>query len=294
MEVLVTGSTGFVGSYLVPALIEAGHDVRCLHRSTSDLTPLSGLKAELLKGDVTRPETLLNAVKGVDSVIHLVGILREGEDSFQDVNVGGVRNLLEACRKEGVQVAHVWDLGTRPESRSEFSRTKAMGARLVRESGLPHTILRPGLILGRRGDFTERLRRLVIRYRRIPVVGSGENMIQPIFVGDVVEALVAAVGRKPEGETWDLVGPERVSWADFVIQVSHTLGLERRIRRVPPWLAGLASRASSILPGETLATRDEIIMAQEDVTGDPADFERLTGREPLGLEECLSRSFAEG
>jgi NADH dehydrogenase len=295
MRVLVTGSTGFVGRHVVAALIRAGHKVRCLHRETSDLGPLRGMDVELSAGDVLRPETLTEAVDGMDAVVHLVAILREREATFEDVNVEGVRNVLEACRASGVEaLIHMGALGTSPDSASRYARCKAEGERLVWESGMQYAILRPALILGPGGDFTERMGELVRRNRRVPIIGSGRNLLQPIYVEDVAEAVVAALEERAQGRSWELGGPERLTLEDLVLRIAKTMGLKRSIRHVSPRVARLLSRASSLITGEPLVTEDELILMQEDILCDPEEFVKLTGRTPTDLDVCLERSFAQG
>jgi NADH dehydrogenase len=290
VKVLVTGSTGFVGRHVVAALGGGGHEVRCLHRPTSDLSVLEGL--ELHEGDILQPAALRPAVEGTEAVIHLVAVLREREATFEEVNVQGVRNLLEACEEAGVgTVVHMGALGTRPGSPSRYARSKAEGERLVRESGIPYAILRPSLILGPGGDFTERMADLVRRSRRVPLIGSGRSLIQPIYVEDVARAAVAALQERALGRTWELGGPERLTWEEFVLRIAGVLGLHRSVRHVPPMMARLLSRASSLVTGKPLITEDELILLQEDVYCDTADFVELTGVEPTDLDVCLERSF---
>ncbi|MCJ2520278.1 MAG: complex I NDUFA9 subunit family protein [Candidatus Thermoplasmatota archaeon] len=293
MKVLVTGSTGFVGGHLVSALIRAGHDVRCLHRHSSDLSVLEGLEVELQMGNVLNLEDLRSAVGGVDAVVHLVAIIREREATFEEVNVQGVKNLLRACRDTKPRIIHMGALGTGRGSRSRYSRSKAAGERLVRDSELPHTILRPSLILGPGGDFTTRFGSLIERYRKVPLIGPGESLLQPLYVGDVVKATIAALVRE-QGRVWDLVGPERVTWNELVVRVAQVAGLTRSIRHVPLRLARFVSKVSSFLSGEPLVTEDELILMQEDVYGDTKDFVDLTGDEPMALDDCLERAFGSG
>lgn len=247
---------------------------------------------ELEEGDILQRETIEAAVEGMDAVIHLVAVIRETEATFEEVNVGGVRNLLEACQASGVgRIVHMGALGTRSDSPSRYSRSKAEGEDLVKESGLHHTILRPALILGPGGDFTQRVGDLIRRSRKVPVIGSGENLLQPIYVGDVAKATVAALEERAGGRTWELGGPERVTWNDLVIRIAHVLGLRRSIRHVPPGLASFVSRAASLFTSEPMVTEDELILMQEDVYCGTEDFVELTGDRPLDLDLCLERAF---
>lgn len=291
VKVLVTGSTGFVGRHVVPALVEAGHAVRCLHRPTSDLTALEGLEVELAEGNVLLPETLARAMRGVDAVVHLVAILRARESSFEEINVEGVRNVARACLDAGVEKAvHMGSLGTAEHHPTRYGRTKALGEGVWRNGEVGYVVLRPSLILGP-GGFLTPLVDLIRRYERVPVVGSGENAIQPICVADVARATVAAL-RVRHRRTYELVGPDRMTWDGFVLRVAESLGLTRSLRHVPPSLALLASLASRLTRGEPLVTRDEVHYLQQDLVGGTEDFQELTGRPPSPLEGCLDPAVA--
>ncbi|MFQ6012475.1 MAG: complex I NDUFA9 subunit family protein [Thermoplasmata archaeon] len=291
MDVLVTGSTGFLGRHLVPALVQAGHAVRCFHRPTSDRSPLADLPVVWTEGDVLLPGTLPEAVDGMDAVVHLVGILRERESTFEEVNVGGVRHLLEACERAGVQrVVHLGALGTGERHPTRYARTKALGERVWRDSDRRYVILRPSVVLGPGGDFTERILALIRRRRRVPVVGNGQNTLQPIWIGDVVRAILAAL-RAPTRRTWDLVGPDRLTWDAFVLRLAKAMGLDRGIRHVPATLARIVSWGTS-LRREPLVTRDELFFLRQDLVGRSADFEALTGRTARPIEGWLGRLLA--
>lgn len=248
------------------------------------------MEVELVAGDVLDLDSLRAAVEGVDAVVHLVAIIREKEATFEEVNVQGVRNLLEACGNSQVHVVHVSALGTSDDSRSRYSRSKAEGERIMRRGEVPYVILRPALILGGGGDFTGRLGSLVAHSRKVPVVGSGENLLQPIYVGDVVKALVAALDSE-RGRIWNLLGPDRVSWNELVRRVARVLGVKRSLRHVPLWLARLVAKASSMRRAEPIVTEDELLLMRVDVCGGTEDFVELTGQKPMGLDESLTRSL---
>ncbi|MEE9164385.1 MAG: complex I NDUFA9 subunit family protein [Thermoplasmata archaeon] len=291
MRVLVTGSTGFLGRHLVRDLVEAGHTVRCFHRPTSDLAPLADLPVTFAEGDVLLPASLRAAVEGVDAVVHLVGILRERDSTFEEVNVGGVRHLLEACERVGVRrVIHLGALGTSERHPTRYARTKAVGERIWRESDREYAILRPSVVLGPGGDFTERVLALIRRHRRVPVVGHGRNRIQPIWIDDAVRAIGAAL-QAPPRRTWELVGPDRLTWDAFVLRLAEGMGLPRRIRHVPAGLARLVSAAGVLVGREPAVTRDELFFLRQDLVGRVEPFQELVGEPPTSLDTRIARLF---
>ncbi|MFQ5987032.1 MAG: complex I NDUFA9 subunit family protein [Thermoplasmata archaeon] len=289
MRVLVTGSTGFLGRHLVPALVGVGHTVRAFHRPTSDLSPFADLSVELAEGDVLLPRSLHAAMSGMDAVVHLVGILRERESTFEEVNVGGTRHLLEACERAGVpRVVHLGALGTGERHPSRYARTKALGEKVWRESDREYVILRPSIVMGPGGDFTERVLALIRRYRRVPVVGNGQNRLQPIWIDDVVRAILAAL-QAPPRRTWDLVGPDRLTWDAFVLRLAEGMGLTRGVRHVPAGVARLVSSAGTLLGREPTVTRDELFFLRRDLVGRAAQFEDLAGGTATPMEAWLGR-----
>ncbi len=228
---------------------------------------------------------------GSDAIVHLVAIIREQESSFEEVNVQGLTNLLEACRESEPIFVHMGALGTSESSPSSYARSKARGEGLVAHSGLRHTVLRPSIVLGSGGDFTYRFVSLVRRYRRVPVVGDGRTQVQPIHVSDVVKAVAAALGGGGDGRVWRLVGPEAVSWDDFVLRTAAAMGLRRAVRHVPASLARFASRLSLLFRGEELVTQDELLLMQRDLVDDVEQFRELVGEEPMALDQCLKASI---
>lgn len=289
MRVLVTGATGFLGRHLVPALLEAGHEVRAFHRPTSDLSPFDHLPVEFVEGDVLLTRSLDAAVNGVDAVAHLVGIVRERGSTFEEVNIRGVLHVREASRRAGVRrVVHLGALGTSERHRTRYSRTKAAGEKLWRDSDREYAILRPYVVVGPGGEFTERILALVRRYRRVPVIGNGRNHFQPIWVGDVSRGILAALEAPPR-RTWDLVGPDRPTWDEFVLRLAAAMGLAREVRHVPGGVARLIASVGGVFRRDPTITRDELFFLQREVTGRREQFEALTGTRATPMEEWVGQ-----
>lgn len=291
MRVLVTGATGFVGRHLVPALVEAGHEVRCLHRPPSDTRSLEPLDVELAVGDVRMPASLARAAEGQDAVVHLVAILRETDATFAEINVVGVLHLAQVCREVGVdRVVHLGALGTSERDPTGYGRSKARGERIWRESDLPYVILRPSLILGPGAFLAERMADLIRRYRRVPVVGSGRSVVQPLCVEDAVAAIAAALTADPR-RTHDLVGPDRWTWNELVRRAAEARGAEPALRHVPAPLVRLVARVSTRVRRDPLVTPDEVHYLQQDLTGSARGFRELTGRAPRPPGPCLEAAL---
>jgi dihydroflavonol-4-reductase len=232
-KILVTGATGLIGSHLVERLTARRYDLRALVRSTSDLHRLRGLGLELAYGDVRDYWAVREAVRGVNVVYHLAGMMRDWGPNrlFREVNVGGTENVCRACAAEGVaRLVHVSSVAatgmedypgvkdetapllTDPRRCHPYCYSKAQGERVVRraarERGLRATILRPGYVYGPRelnvGIYIV-ARLLQRRFYLLP--GNGRNVHQMIYVTDVARGLELALQEGAVGETYVLVGP---------------------------------------------------------------------------------------
>ncbi|MGH2395080.1 MAG: complex I NDUFA9 subunit family protein, partial [Candidatus Limnocylindria bacterium] len=215
-RVFVTGATGFVGRAVVQALRAHGHSVRCLVRRGSE-RDLRGLGAiERVEGDVLVRQGLEEGMAGCQAVIHLVGIIREQPSrgiTFEQVHTQGTINVIDAAAAAGVRrFLHMSALGTRPNARSRYHRTKWAAEEAVRASGLRWTIFRPSIIYGRGDQFVTMLAYFVGRYPVMPVIGSGRQRLQPVPVEHVAEGFArGVVTGDAEKQTYEVGGPDTVT-----------------------------------------------------------------------------------
>ena len=234
--ILVTGGTGFVGSHLVRRMREQGLPVRALVRHPEKAADLKALGAELAPGDINDTASLEKACAGVERIVHLVGIIQETpRATFEKIHVEGTRNLLQAAKTAGVRhFLYQSALGTRPGAKSEYHKTKWQAEELVRESGIPFTILRPSLIYGPGDQFTLRLAQMIARSPVLPVIGSGKSKVQPIYIDDVVNCIVKAVtGDSFLNEIYEIGGPEQLTYEEVTKAIAHAMGIHRPVVRMP-------------------------------------------------------------
>jgi NADH dehydrogenase len=267
--ILVTGATGFVGSEILRRASRRGWRARGLARHPDRAEPLGRLPhVELFRGDVTDPAGLDEAMEGVTSVIHLVGIIAAtNEQGFETVHVGGTRAALEAAARAGVpRFVHMSALGV-VEGRevTPYFRTKWEAEEAVRASGLSATIFRPSTIFGRDSEFFALLAKM-LRWSPgvLPLPGGGRQRLQPVWVGDVAECFLQAarMERSPE-VVYDVCGPEVLELRDVVAALAVAVG--RRPPAVIPlpmkplgMLAGLAEKVLPALP----VTEDQLKMLE--------------------------------
>lgn len=288
--VLVTGATGFVGSYLVPELLSRGHRVRCLVRSTT-LQHLQRPGVELVRGDITAPGSLDEACTGAGSIVHLAAIIREkGRATFQRVNAEGTRHLVAAAQRAGVgRFIHMSNLGvTGPQPAYPFLHSKWLGEEAVREGGLAYTIFRPSVLFGPEDRFINVLADLVRRLPVVPVIGPGRTRFQLISVAEVARCLASALEEdRFSGQTVELGGPEHLSYEDIINLIIRTLGKRRVKVHIPlPLMRPAVWAMERLLPQPPVTSQQLKMLAQDNIT-DLDVVERWFGFRPTPLTEGM-------
>jgi len=265
MKVLVTGGTGFVGPHVVRALAASGHDLKLLVR---DATRSRELPGQPVVGEMTNAVSLTTAVEGVDAVVHLVAIRQGREEEFKRVMEQGTRDLVEAAKQAGVtRFVLMSALGTSEETKDlvPYYHAKWEMEQTVKGSGLDHVIFRPSFVFGSEGGILPTFRRLARLTPVTPIVGSGEQRIQPIWDGDVGAYFSAAID-KPEAtnRTFELGGPDAVTWNEFWRRLRAALGIRRRpSMHVPVRLMRANALLTERLPGNIPLTRDLLTMLEQ-------------------------------
>lgn len=294
MKVLVTGGTGFVGRAILWRLHEAGHAIRLFSRQgRSDRMRQLAYRhrAEMVEASFDSPETLRAAVAGCEAVIHLVGIIAEvGRNTFERVHVGCTEAILAAATTAGTKrFLHISALGTRADARARYHRTKWQAEELVRSSGLDWTLFRPSVIYGRDDGFVNLLAGIARWSPVVPIFGSGENRLQPVAVEDVAKAFVESL-RLPAavGQTYELCGTEVFTMRQIWETILRVTRRRRFTVRLPLSVARLQATClelgTSLLGRPSPLTRDQLLMLEEDNTGDP--------RPAVDAFQLPSRSFA--
>lgn len=254
MRCVVTGAPGFVGNNLCRELAEAGHDVVGLHRKSSDVGPLEGLRLTLQEGDLLDSESLRNAFEGAEVVFHIAALFREakhGEDRYWKVNVDGTRNVLDAAIATGVRkVVHCSTVGVHshiphpPADETEayrpadtYQRTKCEGEKLAleyfREGRVDGCVIRPAMIWGP-GD--TRMKKLFqgIQRRRLPIIGSGKTLLHWVDVRDLARAFHLAVEHPDNaGDVYIIAGAEPVQLEALFHLIAKQLGVSVLPFKVP-------------------------------------------------------------
>jgi len=266
--ILVTGGTGFVGPKVVHALRERDLPVRCLVRDPAGRSAqtLAAWGCELTRGDVTDAASLRTAVEGCDVVVHLVAIRQGREEEFRRVMEQGTADLVSAAQEAGVKRFVLMSaLGTSEETKDlvPYYHAKWETERTVSASPLEHVIFRPSFIFAGDGGILPTFRRLARLAPVTPVIGSGKQKIQPVWIDDVAAYFAASVD-KPEaaGRIFELGGPDVVSWNEFWTRLKRALGIRRPTMHVPVGLMRANALVTERLPGNIPLTRDLLTMLE--------------------------------
>jgi NADH dehydrogenase len=266
MRVLVTGGSGFVGGRVVHGLRARKYDVRALVRDPGKARTLETWGCELAVGDVTDPESLRPAAEGCNCVVHLVAIRQGNRERFQRVMVDGTRNVLAAAKDGGAQRFVLMSaLGTSEATRDlvPYYGAKWQMELDVRASGLTHVIFRPSFVFAAKGGILPTFVRLARVAPVTPIIGSGKQRIQPIWIEDVAAYFGAAVELEGAADrTFELGGPDGVTWDEFWARLKRTLGQRRPSVHVPMALMRANALITERLPGEIPLTRDLLKMLE--------------------------------
>ena len=295
--ILVTGGTGFIGPRVVHALRERDKEVRALVRNPSGkaATTLAAWGAELVPGDMTDRESLRGAVEGSEVVVHLVAIRQGSGEQFRRVMEDGTRDLVAAAKEAGVKRFVLMSaLGTTEETKDlvPYYHAKWQEEQAVSGSGLEHVIFRPSFVFAKDGGILPTFRRLAKVAPVTPITGSGKQRIQPIWIDDVAAYFAQSVD-KPEAAngTFELGGPDAVSWNEFWARLKRALGQRRPSVHVPMALMRANALVTERLPGNIPLTRDLLTMLEHGDNVVSNDEAVRTFRLPLvPLDEQLRRA----
>jgi len=250
MNILVAGGTGFVGSYLVPELLERGHDVTALARDPDGADfPES---VERARGDVTAYDSIEGAFEDQDVVINLVALSPlfkpSGGKSHTEVHLGGTQNVVDAAEAHDVgKIIQMSALDANPDAPTEYLRAKGRAEEVVENSGLDYTTFRPSVVFGEGGEFVSFTKVLTTPYvTALP--GGGRSRFQPIWVEDLVPMLADGVEDDHDGETHEIGGPEVLTLAGVTELAYRAEGKSVTVLPLPMAFARLGLTAADPIP----------------------------------------------
>lgn len=293
MNILITGITGFVGSHLAAQLAEQGHHVRGLVRKPGARGHLAAnTRVEFVQGDITGPETLADAMRGMDAVVHLVAIPYErGSATYDAINAQGTRNVVQAAEAAGIKrFVHQSALAADSKSQYAYLRSKGQGEDAVRTSNLAWTIFRPSVLVGEHDEFANALARwLVITPLAFPLVGDGQARFQPLWIQDMVTLMTQALNDpKTIGQIYEVGGPEQLTYEAMVKQILFALRRKRWLLKIPVPLMRPVVKIMEIVLPKPPATTSLLDLLNVDNTATVDAVEREFGFKPRRFGEVIS------
>lgn len=280
--VTVFGGSGFIGRHVIQRLAEQGWLVRVAVRDPEAalyLKPLGSVgQITPLQTNIRDEGSVRRAISGADAVINLVGILYEkGRQTFEAVHRDGAMRIAKAAAAEGiVNFVHMSALGAAPDSISAYARSKAAGEEAVRAALPDAVVIRPSVVFGPQDDFFNRFAALARVSPFLPLIGGGETKFQPVYVGDVAEAIVRTLTEKENhGKIFELGGPEIYTFRELMQLVLRETNRKRCLVKIPFWAAMIKATFLELLPVPPL-TRDQVKLLKKDNI--------LSGQRP-GLED---------
>jgi NADH dehydrogenase len=277
----VFGGSGFIGRYIVKRLAHKGYVVRVAVRDTERalfLKPMGAVGQVVpLYASLTNEATVHRAVDGAAVVVNMVGILAERRrGDFQRIHAEGAGLVARLAAGAGVgRLVHISAIGADPNAISRYAATKGIGEALLREAFSDATILRPSLVFGPEDHLFNRFAGMARLMPFMPVI-CGDTQFQPVYVGDVADAVMASLVRADApGAVYELGGPRVWPFRELLAYILMETGRRRPMVDIPLWLARLQAFFLELVPGKPL-TRDQLLMLQRD---------NVTGPDMPGLKE---------
>jgi len=284
--ITVFGGSGFLGKYVIRELVKEGWRVRAAVRRPHTAQELKVIghvgQVQLVQANLRFAKSVERAVEGSDAVINLVALLfEEGKQSFESLHVRGAGVLAKAAAAQGItNFVQVSAIGADADSKSDYARTKAEGEQAVRAALPTSDIMRPSIIFGAEDKFFNRFASMAQFMPALPLIG-GETKFQPVYVGDVAQAIAKVATQGTSGKTYELGGPRSYSFKELMLFILTAIDRKRFLAPIP-WFAanmmGFAGEISGLAPFvKPFLTRDQVKTLKVDnvVADDALGFAEL-------------------
>ncbi|MCC6778482.1 MAG: complex I NDUFA9 subunit family protein [Hyphomicrobiales bacterium] len=296
-RVTVFGGSGFLGRHVVRALARRGYRIRVAVRRpelAGFLQPLGRVgQIHAVQANLRYAASVEAAVRDADAVVNLVGILFErGRQRFDSVQAAGAEAVALAAAAFNARLVHVSAIGADENGASHYARSKAAGERLALAAAPAAVILRPSVVFGPEDDFFNKFAAIARFSPALPLIGGGHTLFQPVFAGDVAEAVAAALdGRAEPGAVYELGGPETKSFKELMQLVLATIDRPRLLIPLPFPLATANATLLQFMP-KPLLTPDQVeLLRHDNVVSEAAKAEGRTlaglGIDPITMEAVV-------
>jgi NADH dehydrogenase len=300
LSVLIDGATGYIATHLIHALTKSNLDntkVSCLVRKNAnpiDMDFLRSFGANIHSANLGDGDLKL-IFEGTDIAYHLIGSIapRKGETASL-LHVGQTESFIEECIKAKVKkIIMVSACGAHPEAQSEYHRTKWQAEKLVLDSPISAIILRPSLVIGRlvghrNSKLITRLENLIREKKFVPLIAGGQNKVQPIFIQDLVEAMLAALNLEISDEIIELGGPEICTLKELVQKMMQKIKMEKTIVDLPVAVATAAATVAQLTQEIPIISQDQIKISQQDNLCTDNKLESLIKHRSTNIDTALN------
>ena len=293
-QIAVLGGSGFIGRYVVKRLAERGEvlTVGGRHAGAAKFLKLKGEVGQvgLVNIAIDNEAVLPVFLAGKDALINCVGILHErGAQTFDLVHHLAPARLARLAREAGVaRLIHISAIGADPRSTSAYARSKAAGEQAVRDAFPTATILRPSIVFGPEDGFFNRFAAMAQLSPFVPLIGGGEMRVQPVYVGDVADAVIRALDDPAAaGRTYELGGPKIYTFRQLMELMLAEIKRKRWFIDLPFGLASLQARLMGILPNPPLTVDQVEMLKRDNVVSSGALTLEALGIEPTAVEAIL-------
>jgi len=319
--ITVFGGAGFIGRHLVHRLVKAGATVRVACRDTEAalfMKPMGDVgQVVLVKADIKSDESVANAVNGAQTVVNLVGLLAEsGKQSFENVHAAGAERIAKAAKAAGARnMIQISAIGANAGSESLYARTKAAGEKAVKAAFKGAVIIRPSIVFGPEDGFFNLFSSIARLSPVLPVFGcpafpkislfsekglahidlygDGGTKFQPVYVGDVADAIVACIDNdEARGGTFELGGPTVYSSVELMQLLLKTIDRKRWLLPIPFWVLMIEGWFLGLLPKPLLTVDQVKLLKTDNVVGKRSKKLSSLGIQPTAAEAVLPTYLA--
>jgi NADH dehydrogenase len=290
--VTVFGGSGFLGREIVRRLAAEGAAVRIAvrHPEHAFLAEPGAGAITAVRADVWDEASVAPAIAGADAVVNTVGhYVERGKASFEAIHGEGAMHVARAAAAAGIgRLVHISGIGADEKSESSYVRARAAGERLVREAFPQATILRPSVMFGPEDAFFNQLAAIARLMPVLPLFGTGEVRLQPVYVGDVAEAVAKVLTiEAARGKIYELGGPRAYSYRELMQLLLRQTGRRRLLLPIPYMVWDLVATLLSPLPNRPISRDQVTLMKQDNVVAPNAPGFAALGISPHAVEEIL-------
>jgi uncharacterized protein YbjT (DUF2867 family) len=291
--ILLTGSTGLIGSVLLRRLLDSGEEVRCLVRDPRRLGP-NRVRVQITLGELEDPNSLRQSVRGIKTVVHLAASIRDQHASIEELNGLATVRLLREAERAGVdRFVYFSALCATPSSRTRFFRAKSLAERAVLDSDIETTVFAPSIVYAPGDPWLTLLNRMMY-LPWMPITGDGRTPFQPIWAEDVVSCVTRVLSddRQDGKRRYELAGPDVLTYEEIVELALEADGRRRPVVHLPLGLVRRGLRALERVVGSSVfATWEEVELLEEPMTtARGTEDARDLGVDPKPMREVLGVS----